>query len=87
MLLTDSEDDFVEMDAKTNISNADAKKSFSVCIQWAEENNIDMQDFLLLKRLEQKAQIKHLNKISQHKFKCSPPTILIYKNTIKRSVF
>lgn len=67
VLLTDSEDDFVVMDAKTKISNADAKKSFSVCIQWAEENNLDMQDILLLKRLEQKAQINHLNKVSQHK--------------------
>ncbi|XP_065368850.1 tigger transposable element-derived protein 6-like [Calliphora vicina] len=67
VLLTDSEDDFVEMDAKTKISNADAKKSFSVCIQWAEENNIDMQDILLLKRLQQKAEINHLNKISQQK--------------------
>ena len=54
------------MDAKTKISNADAKKSFSIYIQWTEENNIDMQDILLVKRLEQKAQINPLNKVSQH---------------------
>ena len=41
VVLTDSEDDFVEMDAKTTISNAYAKKSFLVCIQWAEDNNTD----------------------------------------------
>ena len=51
MLHTDSEDDFVEMDAKIKISNADATKSFSVCIQWAEENNIDMQDDILLLKI------------------------------------
>ena len=62
MLLTDSEDNFVEMDAKTKISNAYGKKLFSVCIQWTEENNIDMQDILVLKKLEQKAEINHLNK-------------------------
>ena len=28
------------MDAITKISNADAKISFSVCIQWAEEDNV-----------------------------------------------
>lgn len=67
VLLTDSEDDFVVMDVKTKISNADAKKSFAVCIQWAEENNLDIQDILLLKRLEEKAKIYHLNKVSQHK--------------------
>ena len=32
-LLTDSEDGFVEMNVKTKISNADAKKPFSVYIQ------------------------------------------------------
>lgn len=69
MLLTDAQHDFVVMDAKTKISNAEAKKSFSVCVQWAEENKLDMQDILLLKRLEQKAQTNHLNKFSQQKLR------------------
>ena len=34
VLLIDSADDYVEMEAKIKISNADAKKSFLVCIQW-----------------------------------------------------
>ena len=40
-LLTDSEDDFVEMDAKIKISNPDAKKSISVCIQKISGKNTE----------------------------------------------
>ena len=36
MLLADSKDNLIEMDAKTKLSTVDAQKSFSVCIQWAE---------------------------------------------------
>ena len=68
MLRTDSAEDFVEMDAKTRVSNAGAKKSFSVSKQWDKENNKDMQDILLLKRLEEKAQINHPNKVSEYIF-------------------
>ena len=35
MLFTYAKDDFVEGDSKTKTYNADVKKSFSVCIQWA----------------------------------------------------
>ena len=58
MLLIDSVADFVEMDAKTKISNADARNHF--------QNNIDIHNILVLKRLKQKTQILHINKVSQH---------------------
>ena len=44
VLFTDSEDDVGEMDAKMKLTNANAKKSFSFCIQQAEKNNIDMHE-------------------------------------------
>lgn len=40
----------------TRIKHVDAIKSFSVCIQWAEENNRPLQDVLLLKRLKEEAE-------------------------------
>ena len=53
VLLTDFEEDFVEMDPKTKISNADAKKLFSVLYSVGYG--------------EQEILIDHLNKLIQHK--------------------
>ena len=65
--LSDSEEDQDIIHVKNKISNEDAMKSFAVCVQWAEENELEIQDILLLKRLEEKARNNYLKKIMQPK--------------------
>ena len=53
-----SEDDFVEMNVKSKISNPDSKESFYA---------LYMQHILLLKNLEHTVKINYLNKVNPNK--------------------
>lgn len=59
------EDDEVVVTKQNRVKNTDAAKSFSLCIQWAEENDISLQDILVLKRLSEKARDIHLKTLKQ----------------------
>lgn len=49
----------------SRVKHADAVKSFSLCIQWAEDNNIALQEILLLRRLYAKANEVHQKSLRQ----------------------
>lgn len=48
----DSESD-TEEDSRPKIKHSDAANSLSISIQWAEENNLPLQDILLLKKIKE----------------------------------
>lgn len=66
-LVDSEEDEDIAMGVKDKIAHNDAMKAFAICGQWAEENDVSMQDIVLLKRLEEKARKSYNNKIIQPK--------------------
>jgi hypothetical protein len=42
------------------VRHDDAVSAFNTCYKWAEENNVQVEDILTLKRLQEKVIKKHL---------------------------
>lgn len=49
------------------VKNAEAAKSFNLCLKWAEENNIPLNDILVLQRLKEMAFINNQRCVKQTK--------------------
>lgn len=52
---------------KITIRHEEAVKSFDICVRWAQENNLPLQDQLLLKCLREKAKLSHSKALTQTK--------------------
>jgi hypothetical protein len=61
------DDEETENGEVSRIKHCDAIKAFSLCIKWAEENQLPLQDILLMKKVEENAQKKYLQAATQKK--------------------
>lgn len=57
-----SNDDEIVISVKNSVTNAQAIQVFNAALDWAQENNVDYSDILVLRRLQSQAVVKHFVK-------------------------
>ena len=63
-----SEHEGSELDNQNKtVKNAEAAKSFNLCLKWAEENDIPLSDILVLQRLKEMAFMNNQRCVKQTK--------------------